>query len=119
MITIQCAPCGGGMILRAMGHAGYAPHGQDIVCAGVSALLQAYLDYLEALLPLVAEASLEVEEKEGLLGIRSEGFGGRDRDGFSVVEAGLRRLARRYPRHVSYGGCGEGPDSARGGVVGE
>lgn len=26
-----------------IGHAGYAPHGQDIVCAAVSALLQTFL----------------------------------------------------------------------------
>ena len=104
MIRIRVTEREGGFTVSAFGHAGYAPHGQDIVCAGVSALLQAYLDYLEALLPLVAEASLEVEEKEGLLGIRSEGFGGRDRDGLSVVEVGLRKLARRYPNHVFYVG---------------
>lgn len=28
-----------GMRLTAEGHAGYAPHGQDIICAGVSALV--------------------------------------------------------------------------------
>ena len=105
MIKILCAPRDEGIILRAEGHAGFAPHGLDIVCAGVSVLLQTYYDYLRALLPMAGEgAYLEVEEKEGLLTIRSEGFGGRDRDVLSVVEVGLRRLARRYPNHVFYVG---------------
>ena len=31
------------------GHANYAPHGQDIVCAGVTALTQALVESLETL----------------------------------------------------------------------
>ena len=40
-------PYGPAMRLEAAGHAGYAPAGQDIVCAGVSTLMQA-LVYLLA-----------------------------------------------------------------------
>lgn len=32
-----------------MGHAGYAPHGEDIVCAGVSALVQTLVSSLDSL----------------------------------------------------------------------
>ena len=33
-------PEGGKLTMRAEGHAGYAPAGQDIVCAAVSCLMQ-------------------------------------------------------------------------------
>lgn len=36
MITVKRHDCG----VSILGHAGYAPHGQDIVCAGVSTLAQ-------------------------------------------------------------------------------
>lgn len=35
--------------LLIQGHAGYGPEGKDIVCAGVSAITQALLGYLEQL----------------------------------------------------------------------
>jgi len=39
-------PYGPAMRLEAEGHAGYAPAGQDIVCAGVSTLMQALVSLL-------------------------------------------------------------------------
>ena len=39
-------PYGPAMRLEAAGHAGYAPAGQDIVCAGVSTLMQALVSLL-------------------------------------------------------------------------
>ena len=105
MITILCAPYGDGLCMRAYGHADFAPLGQDIICAGVSMLLQAFLDYLRLVQPIATEdASLEVKEGNGLLEIRTRGFGGRDLDAFSVAEAGLRRLSGRFPGHVHYMG---------------
>lgn len=41
-------PYGPAMRLEAAGHAGYAPAGQDIVCAGVSTLMQALVSLLRA-----------------------------------------------------------------------
>jgi len=43
MITVTQLP--GNIIIE--GHAGYAPHGQDIVCAAVSALLQTFVASVE------------------------------------------------------------------------
>lgn len=40
MITIIYDEKGKDMSLQASGHAGYAPKGQDIVCAAVSTLMQ-------------------------------------------------------------------------------
>ena len=39
----------GGVSIK--GHAGYAPHGQDVVCAGVSTLLQAFCLSVDKLTP--------------------------------------------------------------------
>lgn len=35
--------------VKIRGHAGYAPHGQDIVCAGVTALTQTLVESIETL----------------------------------------------------------------------
>jgi uncharacterized protein YsxB (DUF464 family) len=37
-ITATIQP--GNLVIKAVGHANYAPHGQDIVCASISAILQ-------------------------------------------------------------------------------
>ena len=44
-------PYGPAMRLEAAGHAGYAPAGQDIVCAGVSTLMQALVSLLAGRTP--------------------------------------------------------------------
>lgn len=49
MIDIKINMKSGDMEIKVKGHAGYAPHGQDIVCAGVSAILQTAVLGLEAL----------------------------------------------------------------------
>lgn len=49
MIEADFSSSGGKMSLTVMGHAGYAPAGYDIVCAGVSSLCGALLLQLEAL----------------------------------------------------------------------
>lgn len=103
MISIMSVPYGDGLTLRASGHANYAPRGQDTVCAGVSVLLHAYLDYLRGLMPHSgADASVEYEEREGYMMIRSTGFNGRDLEGFEVVKQGLRRLQSAFPQHVLF-----------------
>lgn len=109
MIHIQITQDESGLELFAAGHAGYAPQGQDIVCAGVSALLYGFVAYLEALPPIatagepVSEGDhphLEVREGDGYLWVCTHGLGGRDTDGFAVTEAGLRLLASAYPACV-------------------
>ena len=46
MIRIRVTRRDSGLEIFAEGHAGYAPVGQDIVCAGVSALLYGFVAYL-------------------------------------------------------------------------
>jgi uncharacterized protein YsxB (DUF464 family) len=116
MIRIRSCPDGDGLLLVAEGHAGYAPCGEDVVCAGVSALLYGFVAYLEGLSPIATAKRdskgreiphLAVEEKDGWLRVRTCGMGGLDRAGFAVIEAGLRLVAAAYPAHVTYcGGVG-------------
>lgn len=40
MIKVNVKMASGDIQIDVKGHAGYAPHGQDIVCAAVSAILQ-------------------------------------------------------------------------------
>jgi uncharacterized protein YsxB (DUF464 family) len=48
MIKISVAMNSGDMVIDVKGHAGYAPHGHDIVCAAVSAILQTAVLGLES-----------------------------------------------------------------------
>ena len=110
MIRIRGTRRDSGLEIFAEGHAGYAPVGQDIVCAGVSALLYGFVAYLRETLPIAtAEDShpegraplWEVSEGDGRLWVRTHGSDGRDKAAFAPIEAGLRLIAACYPHHVT------------------
>lgn len=73
------------------GHAGYAPAGEDIVCAAVSALVLALAERLQ-------EKNLvkELIMRPGYVRIAMRGA---DREA-ELVKCGLRQLERRFPRCV-------------------
>lgn len=81
--------------LVAEGHAGSAPTGQDIVCAGVSTCLDTMVYMLAYLLPSqrVAEYS-----SHGYQRIRAKGR--RARRIMDAAAAVLRQIAEQYPDHV-------------------
>ncbi|MBP3667851.1 MAG: ribosomal-processing cysteine protease Prp [Clostridia bacterium] len=110
MIRVQVTLGRDGLALSAVGHAGYAPRGQDVVCAGVSALLYGFVAYLEGLSSIATAGAflqdggaphLEVSEGDGELRVRTRGLGRRDIQGFGVTEAGLRLIAACYPTLVT------------------
>lgn len=97
-ITYKEFPKEGAMRLRAEGHAGYAPKGQDIVCAAVSTLMQA--------LAFSADCS-----EEGFAIASSSGPAGtylelqmkatpENRAKFELVTDGLELVAQLYPKFV-------------------
>lgn len=49
MIKVRVNMESGDMLIDVKGHAGYAPHGRDIVCAAVSAILQTAVLGLESI----------------------------------------------------------------------
>lgn len=92
MITIRQE----GNRITAEGHAGYAPRGQDIVCAAVSALLQTFVQSVEELTnceiksdlrPGKAVIEYEDETKETALLVES----------FFI---GVSGIAAAYPENV-------------------
>jgi len=110
MIRIRVTRRDSGLEISAEGHAGYAPVGQDIVCAGVSALLYGFVAYLKELSPIATAenshpegraALWEVSEGDGRLWVRTHGMGGRDKAGFASIEAGIRLIAACYPDFVT------------------
>jgi uncharacterized protein YsxB (DUF464 family) len=85
--------------LFARGHAGWAESGSDIVCAAVSAIIQAGWLGIEQ----VATVQLEVERDADHLSLRWPPDA-RDNDALvtivRTVELSVEQLARQYPDHV-------------------
>jgi uncharacterized protein YsxB (DUF464 family) len=96
MIAVRFLEHGGRLYgYEAGGHAGYAPSGEDIVCAAVSALTQTALVGLLEVLKAPVEWS--VDEKKGALSARI----GESSEGTELIlrtlEAGLKNIAGQYP----------------------
>jgi uncharacterized protein len=87
--------------LRARGHADFADHGRDIVCAAVSAILQAaHLGLREH-----ARASVEARQEPGELDLRLRG-NQRDLESVRAIlrtaELAVEQIASRFPKHVRF-----------------
>lgn len=78
------------------GHAGYAPHGKDIVCAAISALVQTFIASVEELtedeIIYIMEPG-KIVLKHGNLSKRAQTL----KDSFFV---GVKMVADTYPDHV-------------------
>lgn len=83
------------------GHAGYAPHGQDIVCAGISTLVQSLIQSFEDLCTDEISYHLKpgwVEIKHGDLSAKAQVLV----DSFFI---GCYMIAEKYPDHVKVNKC--------------
>ena len=98
-IIYEADPEGGKLTMRAEGHAGYAPAGQDIVCAAVSCLMQT-LAYSAA--EDEHTSSCIYQSKEGPVVNVEAGDSVLMRDKFELVADGLTLLAEQYPENVSF-----------------
>lgn len=102
-IIYMADPEGGKLTMRAEGHAGYAPAGQDIVCAAVSVLAQTLANKVEAaarsgrlLTSCVQHGETFVVQalpKPGPNALMVASW-------FDFVEEGLRALAEEHPDNV-------------------
>lgn len=79
------------------GHAGFAPPGQDIVCAGVSALSQALVQALDVLAP--GEAVFHIEP--GKVVIQFQTHSEKSRLLARSFFIGTEMIAQAYPENVS------------------
>lgn len=96
--TLGARACGL-MGFRVEGHAGFAQHGQDIVCAGASALVQAALLGLQDAL----DAEVSFHKEPGYLEVKAEpesAFGIAPRAIFRTLELGLLAIVESYPGYV-------------------
>lgn len=91
-------PEGGKLTMRAEGHAGYAPAGQDIICAAVSCLMQT-LAYSAAEDEHTSSCIYQGEEGP-VLNVEA-GDSVLMRDKFELVADGLDLLAEQYPENVN------------------
>lgn len=94
MIQITYNEMGDMIFLRAEGHAEFAPKGQDIVCAAVSALMQTLAYSLDSGTVTCADDRnlMVVQAKQGTDSLAK----------FELVTDGLILLADAYPEHVQY-----------------
>jgi len=106
VIVIHCLsrPERGLYALRIRGHACYAPHGADIVCAAVSTLGYTFAAALQC---LYSEGALcappRIREGEGslfLLGCADPVQRAALAQTYETVKVGLQLLAESYPEHV-------------------
>ena len=89
-------PDGLSMRLEAAGHAGYAPAGQDIVCAGASTLMQALVSLLAGEENARCEAREEPEGPHLTVYVNAPVEPGVQ-GAFALAKEGFALLAERYP----------------------
>ena len=83
--------------LTMVGHAEYADHGEDIVCAGASSIVFALLGWLENNSEDLTYTNADVHSGDVM--IACEG-GERTAAVFEMTAIGLLQLADAYPDHV-------------------
>lgn len=79
------------------GHAGFAPTGQDIVCAGISALTQTLIKALNVLAP--RESAFHIEP--GKVVIQFQMHSEKSRLLVSSFFVGVEMIAQEYPENVT------------------
>ena len=94
-------PHGPTLRLEAAGHAGYAPAGQDIVCAGASTLMQAMVSLLAG----EENASSDAWEEPGGPRLAVTAAAPQQpwvEGAFELAKAGFALLAERYPDNLRF-----------------
>lgn len=89
----------GGITVR--GHANYAPHGQDVVCAGVSTLAQTLIESIEGL----TEDEIQYSISPGRVDINYRDLSERARLLVSSFFVGVNLIASEYPDNVNIAIC--------------
>lgn len=106
MTTVRLQELNGGCLFSCEGHAGYAPRGRDIVCAGVSALCIALVRRLEdmALEGIVRLPECEVGAGEVRLRVETDENDKMSeillRNTFAAIMAGFGALEENYAEYV-------------------
>lgn len=93
MIHVMLGRGGGQCRIAMTGHAGHGPPGADIVCAGVSSLVQALHGYLKN------NQDVQVYEADRTAGFASYRFedNGQSGPAYDLVRIGLLQIQKSYP----------------------
>jgi len=98
----------GRISMTVSGHAGFAPRGQDILCAAVSVLTLTAAQTageLQRKNLLQQEAVTVLQEGFACITLRPKAHArGQARAAFRVILTGMRLLARSYPQYVQVNG---------------
>ena len=94
-------PEGLSLRLEAAGHAGYAPAGQDIVCAGASTLMQALVYLLAGEESARSDAWDEPEGPRLAVAVQAP-VAPWVQGAFELAKAGFTLLAERYPDNLRF-----------------
>lgn len=89
--------------VTARGHAGYRPYGQDIVCAGVSALLATAAEVLlrlEAAGEVRLPEPVQLEPGDVRMAFETTGDSAKANMLWETLETGLRLMEARYGQYV-------------------
>ena len=87
-----------------MGHAGYAPKGQDIVCAAASALVFSHCRHWRPAVVLAVRQEENLREVVIRPGYVTAAAKGPCREELELVRCGLAQLAAQYPQCVEVEG---------------
>ena len=82
------------------GHSGYAPAGSDIVCAGISALSQAYMFYMQ---DLVDKGKAKIDSltiMDGYFQMFSENLSAESKAAYEVAKQGIEAISETYPENL-------------------
>ena len=85
--------------LTVHGHANYAEYGRDIVCAGVSSIVQALIGWIEQHPYDIEQDLVSLDEANGEVIISCIGEK-ETAEVFHLVAIGIEMIAQSYPDHV-------------------
>lgn len=92
--------------LSLQGHANYAPYGQDLICAAVSALLHgmnSYVNQIEGQGLLKEKARGQLERGKGYISVLPRRRGRQRAAGaFALAGQVLWLLAQHYPENIQF-----------------
>lgn len=96
----------GGYSLQIDGHAGQAPKGQDLVCAGASTLLFSLAEYLERNRDRCESLHISLKSGQGCVAAHPNAeFKKEAHAAFLTVIAGYKHLAHTFPEYIRFTDC--------------
>lgn len=98
MVRVTCRHSEKAYAITALGHAGYSSQGNDIVCAGVSAIIYALLGFLNNAPD--KEKNLRAHAESGETCIFWSGKSVEVEAAFQMAVIGLLQISSAYPEHI-------------------